>query len=357
MRRNVTENLPVDIVLAPDWWYHNTGITFDEDFFYHPVRRVEVERRMEKELYDRFGRYGQGESHSEDRPEVGAVHLAAGFMVSEMLGCRVDYKEDAPPQVMPAGVSSPVFPAGNPFQSSAWKRFETMINSMHDRYGRLVGDVNWGGILNLALDLRGQELFLDMLDAPDQVLLFFKSIAEVLTDFAGRIAERTGSTSVSVNRLVRHRPRAVFLHSQCSHTMISEEDYRKYLMQYDIEWSRVRRPYGIHFCGSDPHRFAQAFAELPYLDFLDVGWGGDVAQLRRYLPETFLNIRLSPVELIKQSEDEIRSVIRRLVADSGDLSLTGLCCINMDRNVTDGKIKAILGTVEAIRKENVLCDS
>ena len=35
--------LPVDIVLSPAWWYRHTGITFDEDFFFHPARRVEAE--------------------------------------------------------------------------------------------------------------------------------------------------------------------------------------------------------------------------------------------------------------------------------------------------------------------------
>ena len=40
--------LPVDIVLHPSWWHHHEGITFDEDFFFHPARRVEAERQMMK---------------------------------------------------------------------------------------------------------------------------------------------------------------------------------------------------------------------------------------------------------------------------------------------------------------------
>ena len=92
--------LPVEIVLAPAWWYHHEGIAFDEDFFYHPVRRVEVERKMERVLYERWGRFGLGADRERDLPLVGAVHLAAGYLVSEMLGCRVDYLADAPPQVV-----------------------------------------------------------------------------------------------------------------------------------------------------------------------------------------------------------------------------------------------------------------
>ena len=84
-------------------------------------------------------------------------------------------------------------------------------------------------------------------------------------------------------------------------------------MPFDIGWSQRHRPFGIHYCGLDPHRYAQTFAKLPYLDFLDVGWGGDVAKLRKFLPETFLNIRLSPVEIIEQSAEEIHSTITSIL--------------------------------------------
>ena len=74
--------LAADIVLAPAWWFHNEGITFNEDFFYHPARRVEVERQMENVLYERWGKYGLGQDKDKDLPIVGAVHLDAGFLLS-----------------------------------------------------------------------------------------------------------------------------------------------------------------------------------------------------------------------------------------------------------------------------------
>ena len=57
---NQQHKIPVDIVLAPEWWNKHTGITFDSDFFFHPLKRVESEQRMEKELYERWGKYGLG---------------------------------------------------------------------------------------------------------------------------------------------------------------------------------------------------------------------------------------------------------------------------------------------------------
>ena len=115
--------LPVDVVLHPSWWFHHEAITFDEDFFFHPARCVEVERKMERALFERWGRFGLGRQHAEDRPVVGAVHLAAGWLISEMLGCRVEYLEDSPPRVVAANVESLEVSPEAAFAGGAYRRF------------------------------------------------------------------------------------------------------------------------------------------------------------------------------------------------------------------------------------------
>ncbi|MCX7723481.1 MAG: hypothetical protein N2379_10575, partial [Verrucomicrobiae bacterium] len=159
------------------------------------------------------------------------------------------------------------------------------------------------------------------------------------------------SSSISVNRTVRHIRPAVFLHSECAHTMISLQHYEEFILPIDIEWSRRHRPFGIHHCGSDAHRFATAYAKIPHLDFLDVGWGSDVAMLRKHLPNTFLNLRLDPVSMTRWSPSEIRDTVRRLVEASGNPWLTGVCCINMDHTVRDEQIRAMLDAVTELRAE------
>ncbi len=343
------EPLPVEIVLHPSWWHRHAGITFDPDFFYHPVRRVEAERRMEEVLHERFGRYGLGADRGRDLPHVGAVHLAAGYLVSEMLGCPVEYSDNAPPQVLPPGRGDLEVDAEQAFRSPAFRRFEKLLGDLKTRHGYLVGDVNFGGVLNTALDLRGQDLFVDFYDRPEEVRTFLARIARCIDRFTRGIAWETGSTSVSVNRLVRHLAGPVFLHSECTLTMIREDLYEDFLMKFDAAWSGARRPFGIHYCGADPHRFAAQFARLPHCDFLDVGWGGDIRKLREALPAAFLNIRLSPVEIVGRSAGEIHALVGRLVADSGNPFLTGVCCINMDDTVGDDTIAAIFEAVADLR--------
>lgn len=342
--------LPVDIVLAPEWWNKNEGIVFDSDFFFHPEKRVEVERKMEQVLYERWGKYGLGKEKDSKRPEIGAVHLAAGFCLSEMMGCQVNYIENHPPQVIPAHQESLVIDEEKIFQSPAFKRISHLQDELKKKYGFITGDINWGGILNLAMDLRGENIFLDMMMNPDEVKVYFNKIAAVIEKFTSGIQQETHTSSISVNRCVYHLENPVFLHSECSHTMISEDDYEQFLLPFDIRWSD-RRPFGIHYCGPDPHRMAEKFARIPHLDFLDLGWGGDVKLLRNFLPDTFFNIRLSPVEIARQNNDEIRKTIIRLVKDSGNPYLSGVCCINMDDSVTDDKIDTIFQTVEELKKE------
>lgn len=344
--------LPVDIVLSPEWWNKNEGITFDRDFFYHPLKRVEEEQHMEKILYERWGKFGLGEHNGTPRPEIGAVHLAAGFLLSEMMGCQVNYSENHPPQVLPAHQELRNINASDVFRSAAFQQVTHLTDSLKKKYGYLSGDINWGGILNIAMDLRGENIFLDMMMTSDEVKDYFAGIAKVIEKFTSFLQTETGTTSISVNRGVRHITQPVLLHSECSHTMISEDDYEYYLLPFDQEWSN-NRPFGIHYCGSDPHRMASAFAKIPHLDYLDLGWGGDVKILREHLPDTFFNIRLSPVEMARQTHDEIRNSITRLVKDSGNPNLTGVCCINMDDSVSDDRIDTIFETVEDLRKEYV----
>ena len=269
-----------------------------------------------------------------------------------MLGCKIEYYEDAPPQVICAHRDTLDFEVEDAFKSPAFKRLVNLVEQLKAKHGYVVGDINWGGVLNLAIDVRGEDIFTDMLLRPEQTEIYFKKIAQVIDKFVWYIQSNTGTSSISVNRSARLFDYPVAIHSECSHTMISEDDYRKFLLPIDQEWSMRHVPYGIHYCGKDPHRMAEAFAEIERLTFLDVGWGGDVALLRRHLPETFFNIRLNPVEIQKYTYEELERNIRERVDASGsDLTLTGLCCVNMDKTVTDQRIREIHEVAANIIKE------
>lgn len=349
MKKLTTTPLPVDVVFHPSWWNKHTGITFDKDFFYDPRRRVADEQLMEKTLYERFGRWGLGAHHAEERPEIGAVHLAAGYLLSEMLGCQIEYGENTPPQVICAHREELTIDEEAPFKSEAFKRLQTLIEALKAKYGYVTGDINWGGVLNLAMDLKGETILMDMMLDPEGVKAYFAQIGRIVERFFSYIQSQTGSSSISVNRIARYMDDPLYIHSECSHTMISEQDYEELLLPIDIEWSKKHQPYGIHYCGRDPHRHAAQFAQIEQLAFLDLGWGGDVKTLREALPETFFSLRLNPVEINSYSSDELREIISSRVEASGDVWKTGICCVNMDSEVRDERVDEIYQIAKTLR--------
>jgi hypothetical protein len=207
--------LPVEVVFHPSWWNKHTGITFDEDFFYHPFKRVESEKRMEKELYDRFGEFGIGENHDKKLPIIGAVHNAAGYLLSEMLGCAVRYEAAQAPQVICAAREDFAVDVENVMRSKPAKQLSGLIDKLKAKYGYVCGDVKI---------------------------------------------------------------------------------------------------------------------------------------LREKLPDTFFSIRLDPVTINRTSDHDLEMIIRKLVADSGNPMLTGVCCINMDDKTDDSKIRTIYKTMGELRE-------
>lgn len=156
--------LPVEIIFNPRWWNKNCNITFDRDFFFNPVRRVNDERKMRTYLYERFGDIGLGEKSSGEKPVIGPVHLAAGFIVSQLLGCEIRYNESDPPDVIAANMTDQEImrlEAPDIYKVEPIRELINMMNELEDRYGYIEGDVDWSGVQNIALDLRGQQLFID----------------------------------------------------------------------------------------------------------------------------------------------------------------------------------------------------
>jgi hypothetical protein len=76
--------------------------------------------------------------------------------------------------------------------------------------------------------------------------------------------------------------------------------------------------------------------------FYDVGWGSDAAKCSDMLPDAFLNLRLSPMRMLSESAETIRTDTLRLLSSAGRASNIGVCCINMDDGTPDENIIAML---------------
>ncbi len=345
--------LPVEVVFHPSWWNKHYGIKFDERFFFDPLARVERERQMRAALYARFGDLGLGEAHAAPRPVIGPVHLAAGFLPSAVLGCEIKYYDHASPEVIPANLTDAQVMAlqvpdleTNP----AFQKLIALMDTLEAQSGKLEGDVNWEGVQNVALNLRGSQLFVDYYENPALARRLLDVCARTIEAMTQYVRRRTGSTSVAVNRIVGAVDSRISLHSNCTVAMISARTYREYLLAYDQQFARDLYPYGIHHCGVDMHKVRAEYAKVDGAEFFDVGWGSDVAACRAALPRAIFSLRMSPVRVATLTRDQVVADVEALLRAAGPLERAALCCINLDGRTPDENVRAIFEIAEKYRK-------
>lgn len=343
--------LPVDLVFNPNWWHKTAGISFDRSFYMDPSARIRNDVLMRKVLYQRYGDLGMGEPDPQPRPVIGSVHVAGGFVIPALLGAEIEFSPDAAPQPLPMSLAPEQIERLEKIDfRHAWPMNDliSQMDSLEAEWGYLVGDLNTDGLLNAAYHLYGADLFADFHEAPRRVRRLLEIIGALISDVAEYMRRRTGSCSISVNRMVERIDPQIFLHANCSVPMISPQSYRA--MQLPIEQQMAQRlqPFGIHHCGDNLQRYVGAYRELP-LCFIDVGWGSDVAACRQALPDVFFNLRLSPVRMLTCTPREIARDTEDLLQAAGPLELAGVCCINMDHGTPDENLFAMYEVVERFR--------
>jgi hypothetical protein len=345
--------LPVAIVFHPSWWHAHYGLTFEEGFFFDPDQRVAAERTMAAALHARFGDCGLGEAHAAPRPVIGAVNLAAGYLPSAVLGCRLRYFSDASPEVLPANLTDEqvlALEVPDLGTNPTFQKLVRLMDALEGRFGRLEGDVNWEGVQNVALNLRGPQLLADYYENPALARRLLDVVAQTLEAMVTYVRGRTGSSSLAVNRIVGGVDSRVSLHSNCTVAMISARTYREYLLDYDRRLARAFWPYGIHHCGTDMHKVRNEYARVEGAELFDVGWGSDVAACRTALPEAIFSLRLSPVRVASATPQAVAEDVEALLRAAGPLDRAALCCINLDHTVPDANIHAIFEVVERYRR-------
>ncbi len=345
--------LPVEVVFHPSWWNKHYGLVFDEAFFFDPVKRVAAEQTMRDALHARFGDLGLGEAQAAPHPVIGPVHLAAGFLPSAVLGCEIRYVDDASPEVTPANLTDEQVMALQVPDLGDNREFQKMIalmDALQARFGALEGDVNWEGVQNVALNLRGPQLFMDYIDNPALARRLLDIVAQTISEMADYVRRRTGSNSIAVNRIVGTMDASVSLHSNCTVAMISARTYREYLLEYDRRLARQLYPYGIHHCGKDMHKVRREYASVEGVEFFDVGWGSDVAACREALPNAIFSLRLSPVRVAGLTPAQVSADVEGLLQAAGPLERAALCCINLDDKTPDDNVRAIFEVAERYRR-------
>jgi hypothetical protein len=333
-------SIPVEVIFNPNWWFRNYGISFDESFYLDLDQRIANDVAMRRALHERFG---IGEANPQPRPIVGSQHIAGGFVLPALLGVEIRFSQQEAAWPVPINLTrEKILALRVPDIRTTWPMNQLIadMDALDKEFGKVIGDFNTAGVFNTALELRGQQLLMDLLDDEELVEHLFAVVAKTEAALAEYVRARTGTSSVAVNRSILNVDPGIHIEGNCSGQMISPAVYRKCLLPWHSYLSQRLVPFGIHHCGDNLHIFASAYAET-HAVFYDVGWGSDVARCSADLPDAFLNLRLNPVRLLGCTAEEARGDALALLRAAGRTSHVGLCCINMDYGTPDENVRAI----------------
>jgi methanogenic corrinoid protein MtbC1/uroporphyrinogen-III decarboxylase len=330
------KHIPLGVGFYPDWFYNHYGISYDRKYYFDPETRIAARMEMEKRLHDRFGDVGLGNRNPKPRPLItfGMVMLPAVF------GCDIVFKEDALPWAMPLNLSEDqIMRLGVPdlFNTPPMTDMIRQIDYLKEKYGAVVGDINTTGVQNLALKIRGEQLYIDYFENPKLCHHLLRICTESIIRLFEFNKKVSGTGAVDVTPMCD--PKLCVL-PNCTIEQVSLKAYEEFLLPYDNQVADACAPVGIHHCGS-VDQVLEGYAKVHHLAFLEIGFGSDVRRVRELLgPNVALNARISPVLMKNGTPKDVSQEVRRLIDQGSPLTNFSIDTVGLTHGTPDENVKA-----------------
>lgn len=336
--------IPIEIIFNPNWWNQNYGICFDQSFYLNPKERIDNDFEMRNLLYERFG---IGDKPTTREPIIGSMMVAGGFVLPAIFGIQIEFSDNEAPWPIEGSFSDEeIFKLVPPNVNEKWpiKQLLNDADKLIEKFGYVVGDFDLDGFFNTALHIRGNQLFYDLAEKPDLVNHLFHVLTETYISLVKIMRSITKTCSISTNRSIQNVNPSIFLHSNCSVSMVSPKLYEKLIFPHELRMAKILQPYGIHHCGNNMHKFTKPYSQIPST-FFDVGWGSDITVCSETFFDSFINLRLNPVRLLQCNKNEIYQDTLSLLKSAKRIQNIGICCINMDAGTPDENVSSIFQAV------------
>lgn len=329
-------HIPLGVGFYPDWWAKHYGIFFDRNYYFDPEIRIEARMEMDRRLFDRFGEVGLGDPHPKPKPLItfGMVMLPAVF------GCEIVFEKEALPWAVPLNLSEQRIKrlqVPDLLQAYPMTEMIRQIDYLKDKYGRVVGDINTTGVQNLALKIRGEQLYFDYFENPELCHHLLKICTASIIQLFRIIYKITGTGAMDVTPMCEPR---LFVLPNCTVEQVSLPTYETFNLPYDNQVAEACHPLGIHHCGSVDQALP-GYAKVRHLEFLEIGFGSNVRRTRQVLgPKVAINARISPVLMKNGSPEEVAAEVRSLIDQGSPLENYSIDTVGLTYGTPDENVKA-----------------
>ena len=314
MKWDAGQNLPLTHAkptFSEAWFHSNYGLTFGEKYCFDPVFRTDQDREAMRLLYDRFGQVGIGAKDPRPRPHL---EICGHRFVSALLGCEVVYQDDQAPTCrhFPIGSEADIAAIPKPdLETNCWaKEFRQQGAVLLGRYGFVDAAINYGGPINVASTVLGSNALLYLSESREVMSGFLNKITELCIESYDKLTAACGPKADA--------GREMFI-GNCPVIMISPRTYREAVLPADLRLRKQVQKFGLHHCGP-MDRYLEDYKRLEPLEFVEVGWGSDVAAVRRAFPDTKLDLMMNVYALQNMSRSELREVVVNMFRQAGPIS-------------------------------------
>ena len=333
----------VSMGFTPRWFNRRLGITFSEKWHLNPEYRYETLVKMKEYLYEIYPSVPQFKIQKNGNIEqtcatISGVH---GIMVIPMLyGIKPIYRNDCWPDSIPGQYMDKGqigrLSRFNLQQNSAVRQLLEQMYFIEKKWGKVSGYLNYQGILNIAMKIRGNDILTDMYDDPEFVHHFFNHIACTILDMSKLIQSYQRRTGFDVDLLSL---------SNCTINMISPSLYEEFILPYDQMLSKEYPRFGIHTCNWNITPYVSALAKIGKIGYIDMGMMSELKKVREAFPYVRRAVLYSPVLLEEKNMEEIKEDIVRV---ANELAPCDIVLADIENTVDDAKVNKFLRIVEVI---------
>jgi hypothetical protein len=332
-----------EVGFTPAWYRQHADLDFGERFHCDARYRRECVLQMRGLLNQHFPGLGIGGSN---RPETPLDLLTGTFgacTVAAIYGVPIVYAPDNWPNCAHEYLTDRQVAELEPPDLDANPHFRRLMEQLDwiaGREGRIEGFINWQGVLNNAQRLRGAQLFVDLIEAPERCRHLFACVCETMIQGIRRLHERQRASGVE------HRFVTI---SNCLVNLISPATYRDLLLPFDRNLAEVYHRLGLHNCAWNVNPYLDHYATIPHVAYLDMGVSSDFKRAKRLFPHSRLAVMYPPNELANRPMAEIETVLQRIAAE---LSPCDVVFADIEAGTPDERIRAVVQLCRQISGES-----
>ena len=322
-----------EIGFTPNWYHKSLGIDFGKEYHTNPAYRKEAILKMREEVDHRFPGNRIGKMDDQE----GTLDLLTGLYgacsIASMFSVPIRYTKDNWPvseHFHLTDIEMMQLQSVDPSNNLFFQSMMDQVDWIASQEGKVVGFMNWQGVLNNAQRLRGPQLFMDMLLDPRMTRNLLECVCTTMIDSAKLLQKRQYENGVNYT---------FFTVSNCLVNMLSADLYEEFILPFDKRIASSFESIGIHNCAWNANPYLDNYASIQKVSYIDMGMDSDLNKARELFPETRRAIMYTPMDVANKSIPEIQKDLEYIALNYGPCDIVAA---DIEHGTPDGKVRDLI---------------